>query len=162
LPISVKRVRQLFGYDPETGKCWWKVSISNKIPVGLEAGTDDKGYRRVMVDGKSYYVHVLAWVIVTGDFPKVPIDHRDLDKSNNRWNNLRKSNNSLNTANRSKSVANTSRYKGVGWHFPQGKWRADITVNKRKKFLGCFDTKVLAAAAYAKAAQAIFGEFART
>lgn len=162
MTITTARVLELFRYNPATGSLRWKVSVSNKIKVRSEAGTDDGGYRRVMVDGHSYYAHVLVWVIMTGGFPTNRLDHKDLNKSNNRWNNLRLSNNSLNTANRHASVSNTSGHKGVSWHATQQKWRADITVAKKKKFLGCFTDKKRAASAYAEAANRLFGEFART
>lgn len=98
---------------------------------------------------------------MTGEWPDKRMDHRDLDRSNNRWSNLRLASNTENGANRAKGKNNTSGHKGVSWCKNRQKWQAGIKINYRRKALGRFDTKEEAAAAYAVAAQELFGEFAR-
>lgn len=53
-----------------------------------------------------------------------------------------------------------SRYKGVSWHEKNGKWRADININKEQIYLGLFADELDAARAYDKKAKELFGEYA--
>src|SRR3546814_9910391 len=99
---------------------------------------------------------------MTVEWPAVPVDHRDLDKANNRWLNRRLATNGQNQANTPKRRRNTSGIKGVYWHKRVAKWQAAIMVCGRLKSLGYRNTKEEAAALYAAAASQHFGEFART
>lgn len=88
---------------------------------------------------------------------KEQIDHKDRDGLNNQKHNLRICNNSQNHMN-IKSRAKSG-YKGVYWHVISKKWVAQIKTDK-VYHLGLFITKELAALAYNKAAEELFGEFA--
>jgi hypothetical protein len=98
---------------------------------------------------------------MTGSWPVKKIDHRDTNRGNNRWLNLREATNSENGCNRAAPSSNTSGSKGVSWYSPRGKWRAAITVHGRQRCIGYFDKKEDAAAAYQKAAISHHGEFCR-
>jgi hypothetical protein len=87
-------------------------------------------------------------------------DHRNGDGLDNRRGNLRAATQAQNHANRRKTVG-TSKYLGVNWAPPEGKWRAVICTNRRAKFLGLFHDEDDAARAYDRAAREIHGEFAR-
>jgi hypothetical protein len=89
------------------------------------------------------------------------VDHRDGDGLNNRRANLRACSHGENMFNQRKARTNTSGYKGVYWHRVGGKWAAAIQVNGRKRHLGLFYSKDVAARAYDRAARELFGEFAR-
>lgn len=87
------------------------------------------------------------------------VDHQDTDPLNNQRGNLRLASHSKNHANEKLSKNNTSGFKGVR---KRGKkWRAEITVNRKKICLGCFSVIEDAVQAYKEAAIKYFGEFAR-
>jgi hypothetical protein len=93
------------------------------------------------------------------------VDHRDTDRRNNRWDNFRSADDSKNGANRKENRNNSTGLKGVSvdkrrMHNARP-FRAQIKVQRKVIFLGNFATAKDAHAAYCKAAQTYFGEFAR-
>ncbi len=106
-------------------------------------------------------VHRVAWFLHHGEFPTTPIDHINLDKLDNRIENLRLCSYSQNSAYRPKQTRKTtSRFKGVSWQSSFNKWRAYIVVDGKKRGLGSFEIEEDAAKAYNQAAINAFGEFA--
>jgi len=91
----------------------------------------------------------------------IRIDHKDMNKLNNRRKNLRCCTQSLNGANADAPKNNKSGYKGVYWHKNAKKWAASIRVRYRTNHLGVFENRKDAATAYNVAAIKHFGEFAR-
>lgn len=88
------------------------------------------------------------------------VDHRDpLKTLDNRRENLRIATCSQNKANQAAQRNNKSGLKGVSWD--RGGWRAYIQVGGKLMLLGKFSDKYEAHAAYCKAADYHFGEFAR-
>jgi len=157
--LTARRLQELLSYDPGTGLFTWKVTFS-RAKLGKVAGSfDSDGYHKIQIDGRVYRGHRLAWLYMTGEWPESEIDHRDLDRSNNRWDNLRPATHSQNQMNtRPRGV---SGIKGVRWHGRDRVFRATIWLNGRAVQLGAFATAEAAAAAYAVAARQHFGEFAR-
>ena len=98
---------------------------------------------------------------MTGEWPADCVDHRDVDKLNNRWENLRAACHSENGTNRKLFPNNTSGYKGVSWHKRMGKFQAHISKNRVDRYLGTFDDAESASEAYVKASEKYHGEFAR-
>lgn len=90
-------------------------------------------------------------------------DHWNGDGLDNRRVNLRNiaDGSNGNHAN-SRKRPGSSRFKGVSYYSPNGRWRAQIQVNGTKRHLGYFVYEVNAAIAYDSAALSEFGEFART
>lgn len=88
------------------------------------------------------------------------IDHINHNGLDNRRKNLRVCTPVQNQYNKKKKQGCRSAYKGVTWHSGQQRWRARISVNKKRIHLGFFDTEVDAAIAYNHAARTHFQEFA--
>ncbi len=155
---------KLFAYDPNTGIVTWRVCLyRSRVKIGSQVKSrTTRGYFRVSISGSAYRLHLIIWKMMTGVDPDHEVDHHDLDKGNNRWDNLRAATRSQNAANIAITSRNTSGFKGVSFYRPSGKWRATIRKDGRLHFLGDFDTKEEAYAAYVAKAEELFGEFART
>jgi hypothetical protein len=147
-------------YSPTTGNFIWVTPKRGRSMSRFAGGLSGR-YRVIGYQGKACKAHRLAWKIMTGEWPPAEIDHKNLDKIDNRWQNLRLASRSENSSNKSIGVSNTSGVKGVSWHKGRRHWRAQIKINGKTKALGGFKTKEEAQAVYVKAAEAYFGEFAR-
>jgi hypothetical protein len=156
--LTAERVRQVVSYDKETGLFTRLESNNQNKPGGIAGTTNKNGYVLICIDGKKVMAHRLAWLCVTGIWPKDRIDHVDLNRSNNRWENLREASDSDNKAN--SVMKNSIGVKGVEFHV-SGKYRARIFIGGKSRHLGLFDTPKQAHAAYCAAAKNAFGEFAR-
>ncbi|MBZ9888112.1 HNH endonuclease [Mesorhizobium sp. BR1-1-3] len=158
-----QRLKELFLYDPLTGVFTRRVRTANSVYVGDVAGTTTgDGYTQIKVDGVDYLAHRLAVLYMTGDWPDEDVDHEDLDKSNNVWLNLRPANQSLNNANKPLQSNNKTGFKGVSLHNGGPKYRADVKIEGKKKYLGCFDTADEAHVVYMLAANDLYGSYARS
>lgn len=128
--------------------------------AGQEAGTPKAGYLSVSIDDKLYRAHRVIFLMVEGRWPTELIDHRDLDRANNRWGNLREATHAQDKANRPATAKNKLGLKGVNWSAKDRRYVAYIRINGRSTHLGHFRDPKAAAAAYAGAARAVHGEFA--
>jgi hypothetical protein len=117
-----------------------------------------KGYRQIRIDGKIYRANRLAWLYMTGNWPKLEIGYINHKKSDTRWANLRAMTPSQRGA--TSRRRNKLGVRGV-WITKSGKYVARIKVAGKKKYLGLFDTIEKASVAYARAAKDAFGQFAR-
>ena len=156
--LTQERLKEVLRYDPDSGDFFWRVSTSNRMPVGSKAGKRDRrGYLIIGVDGTQYYAHRLAWFYVYGEFPPY-LDHVNQDKSDNRISNLREATKIDNGGN-SKARKSRSGLKGAHWHRGAGRWSSIVHYNGNHVYLGLFDTPEEAHAAYCKTAEELFGEF---
>ena len=160
--ITAERLRQVLHYDPETGAWTWLVTNSNAAPTGSIAGcVFNDGYRYIRIDWRLYKASRLAVLYMTGKWPKDKVDHHDLNRSNDRWKNLREATSGQNNMNVSKRKDNTSGLKGVTWAKREKKWAANIQLNKKQHHLGYFDCPAAAHLAYVLASADLHGEFGR-
>jgi HNH endonuclease len=171
--IEPETLRELFDYCEDTGALTWRKTLLrptnwNRRYAGKQAGYINHWGRRVIaiigVDRKKrrYYASVIAWAWMTGEWPVGDVDHRDLGKANDRWDNLRPASRSQNLFNAPLNCRNTSGFKGVHFDKARKKFSANIQAFKVPKRLGRFETIEEAVAARAKAAEELHGEFART
>lgn len=161
-PSPISEFLKHLNYDPVTGHLWWKIRGQHRMmdrPAGSITG---KGYRDVKLFNKSYRANRVIWAMVTGAWPKYQVDHKNLNKDDNRWDNLREATNAENGRNRSKLRNNSkSELKGVSWHKHIKKWCASIRVDRKLIHLGYFNTPEEAHASYKVAAIELHGEFYR-
>lgn len=146
-----------FRYDKQQGKLFWKnhSSPQGRYWIGAEAGSlkqsRNKWYRRVKLNGKNIYVHMIIFFIETGVWDnKLHIDHIDGNSLNNHFSNLRVTTLRQNHQNRDYHIAGD---KLVGTHFRKdtARWSAKIYIKGKEKYLGCYDTEEQAHQAYCKA-----------
>lgn len=155
-------LKTILDYNPETGALTWKCAKAHSTRVGSPAGAASWGYIRVKIDGQLFRAHRLIWKIVNGRDPIDQIDHINGNRSDNRIANLREASRSENNQNSRLRKSNTSGFKGVCWKKSHQKWVAQIRIDGKDKFLGCFNTPELAHAAYCEASKNHHGIFGRT
>ena len=89
-------------------------------------------------------------MLVTGEDPEsLFIDHINRDKTDNRIENLRLSTNAENLCNKPTK----------GAYLFRNKWRAQIHLKGKTKYLGSYATEAEAVEAYQKAAKELKGDF---
>lgn len=162
--IDIATMKNLLGYDPDTGKISWKNDMNRgRIPAGTEVGSAyPDGYKRLNIDGKMHMAHRLAYALATEKQPEAIIDHIDGNRMNNSITNLRVANAMQNAHNTRISKRNTSGLKGVYWDKYHQKYRARVMVNGRQNHLGLFTDLKDAQGAIEKARKRLHGDFANT
>ena len=175
IKISPEKIRELVDYNPETGVFTWR---ERPLRPGMErhdkafntrhankqaGGPDHYGYVHIMltVGDKRHLIkaHRLAWFYMTGIWPP-ELDHRNMNRADNRFANLRIATSSQNKANTLAQSNSKSGIKGVSFDKVNNLWRVNITKDGKTKNLGRYPTLEEAAAVRRKHAIELFGEFA--
>lgn len=167
--LNQREVRLALDYNPDTGVFRWKDHALDGFRrirrplIGERAGWVDSetGYRKISLKSRPWLEHRLAWLYMEGEWPKLQVDHQDLDRANSVWTNLRLAYQPLNNGNQFVRADNTSGYKGVSWSRGSRKWWAQISYEGTHHNLGYHVSIEDAARAYDAAARKLFGEFAR-
>lgn len=111
-------------------------------------------------DGKKWAYFPMHRLILPPTADRPIADHIDGNGLNNRRSNLRLATHKENSYNLRARMRPRSGFKGVSM-MPSGKWKAQLIVENKVRYLGCFVTPEEAARAFDKAAREVRGEFAR-
>lgn len=140
-------------YNKDTGAFTWIKKPSAGVSIGDVAGSVDKcGRVKFMLGGRQYFAHRVAFLYMTGSFPKGVVDHIDGNPLNNSWENLRDVSSRENSENRRTHQSNNL-LKRLGVYrktLKSGKVKyvARIRVNGELRHVGVFDSEDCAYLAY--------------
>lgn len=156
-------VNKLIAYNIITGVFKWKVNKSNK-KAGSIAGRvkKDSGYRYITINKQECAAHRIAWLLVTKKDPyPYEIDHKDRNKGNNAFHNLRLATIQQNSSNRKIGSNNTSGHKSITFqsHQTSNPWVVCIHQQNKSHYVGSFPTLEMAIKARDKKGKELYGDF---
>jgi hypothetical protein len=148
--LTIDEARRRLAYDPDTGRLTWK-ACHDSTRIGTEAKSlDVAGYVQVNVAGTMLKGHRLAWFLHYGEWPDGHIDHINGIRNDNRIANLRVVTNAINCQNKRKALPKSK--TGVLGVVKVGqRFQANIHHNRKKHYLGTYDTPEQAHAVYVEA-----------
>ncbi|MES2636650.1 MAG: HNH endonuclease [Pseudomonadota bacterium] len=153
--VTQQEVKSELYYDQITGKF-------TRIATGKKLGSiGNHGYLVICAFGANYLAHRLAWLYMTGEWPEHTVDHKDNNKLNNAFSNLREATNSENARNREKYKNNKLGVKGVYFEGKRNKYKAICWEDGKQKTIGRFATQEMASQAYQHFASQVHGDFYR-
>jgi len=141
--MTQSKLKEELEYNPLDGSFIRLKSRGNQHGGStINSKPNRNGYIDIRVHGleeagqsKKYKAHRLAWLYMTGSFPKHDIDHIDHSRANNKWDNLREVTKQENAKNRSVNYSSPSGVLGVTWH--KGLFRWEVSLGG--KYRGCFN-----------------------
>lgn len=148
--INQSELKTLLHYNPYTGIFTWNTrsrsyfitdstwKMWNTRFAGTIAGTtrvNIKSYKIIQVKRQRYYIHRLAFLFMTGEFPTQQVDHINGDGTDNRWCNIRSVTSRENSKNSRLRSDNTSGCVGVSWFKSRNKWC--VRIKHRGVYLSC-------------------------
>lgn len=123
----------------ETGQVFWKEPNGTKCKVGAEAGSmRSDGRVFIRLKGHQLYRYRVVWYFAIGKYPTKQIDHKDRNRANDSYYNLREVSNEINSWNKGANSNNKTGYKGV--YQSGNRFIANIHVKGKTKYLGTFST----------------------
>jgi len=155
-------LKQILRYCKDSGKFHWLSYRSPKAKAGSEAGClRPDGYIQLMINGKNYYAHRLAYLYVLGRMPINFVDHKNGKRNDNVFSNLRLANGSQNQHNQNMYSNNSTGYKGVYFDASNKRYKSQISIKGKRIHIGRFDTLEEASKAYIEKAKELHGRFAK-
>lgn len=156
--MNSEQLKRSLSYNQDTGVFTWSSLLKTKTS-GKKAGSLTKDGITIGLNYKNYRAHRLAFLYMTGEIP-FQVDHINLDKTDNRWVNLRSATHAENNRNKKLNGKNKVGMKGVAIsHCLSKPFRAWIKVAGKSIHLGYYKRPEDAHAAYRKAAELHFDEF---
>ena len=136
-------------YNPDTGE-FTRPTYKRKLAGCLRKD----GYIVIRVKNVLYLAHRLAFFYMTGSWPKDQLDHINMNRSDNRWGNLREATNSQNMMNKnSRGVCSRVR-KGR-----PGIWYTAYIEKDKKRYASTFRQEEKALLWRANKEKELFGNF---
>ena len=155
--LSLEWASTWFCYDADTGLLMWKQSPGSRIAVGSPiTSLNASGYVKVVVQGRAYPAHRIAWLLTHGECPTTGvIDHVNGVRDDNRLANLRLVSHRANSHNsrRTRSGALVGAYQVT-----PTRWKSSICIKGQYVLLGMFASAEEAHARY-NAACAVVDQF---
>lgn len=124
--MTQNELKSLIHYDPITG-IFTKLFEVNEPWVRKDVYSKQHGYVWINHRGVRMFGHQAAFLYMAGYIPAL-IDHKDMDRSNNAWANLRASTHAQNMQNKRIHKNNNTGVKGVRQTY-NGTYRANVTHN---------------------------------
>ena len=152
LDEASRLIFRLLSYDPGTGDFHWLEKDDsfahwkqwNSRWAGKRAGTNSRSYVFIslIIFGKpvNFRAHRIAWLISTGKWPSLEIDHINHNRKDNRFLNLKEASSSENAMNKMLPERNTSGYVGVSKQKNSNTWFCYAAINKKRKCFYGFKT----------------------
>lgn len=147
-----------FDYDAEEGTLW-RMCGRQEADWRECTNYNAKGYLQVGIGNRRNFIvlrgHNICWYLKKGEWPEKEVDHRDTNKANNKWSNLRLADRSIQQLNRNRSgkyLPGVCFYRYGSNHF-----MARIQHNGISETIGCFPTEIMAHEAYREAYKRIYG-----
>ena len=145
---SLGRVKSLSREVCNSSRCY----ISKELI--LKSSLSTRGYPQVVIfnkaTSKTRSVHQLVAESFLNYKPnrllRLVVDHKNDIKTDNTLINLQIVTQRYNTCKTQGKYS--SKYKGVSWDEKSKKWRAEITIDNNKKYLGLFKCELAASLAY--------------
>lgn len=160
-PVDAAWLRTVLTYNPWTGELRWLVDAGARALAGQEAGHIAKtGYLTVRLAGRLYQAHRVIWLWMTGAWPRGQIDHRDRNRLNNAWSNLRDATPRMNVENIIAARADSStglRGVFVDKRTSPTRYGARIRAHGKAFHLGSYPSREEAYAAYIAAKHVLHG-----
>ena len=150
--ITQNELKELLEYDKDSGIFTYKKDLKMHKKFSIAGWKDLHGYLNIMINGKYYKMHRLAWLYIYGELPSMALDHINNVRDDNKIENLRLATAKQNPQNlKSAHKDNSTGYLGVYFRKDRNKYSSQICVDGIKKTLGCFNTAEDAYEAYINA-----------
>jgi hypothetical protein len=143
--LTQNELKEILNYNSDTGIFTRRKNTGRRYKKGEITGNLNNGYVQIMIKGKQYLAHRLAWLYVYGYFPENFVDHKDRIKHHNWIDNLREVTNQCNIRNVGNYKNNTSGVKGISYYKNRNRWVANIFINGKRidlRFCKSFDEAV--------------------
>lgn len=160
MTLTARRLRKLLKYDPLTGVFMWlRPPWNHPRMLGKPAGCTTTGYVVIQIGDRKYKAARLAWLYITGRWPKHKMDHRNRKPLDNRFVNLREATDAQNGQNHSHS----GRMLPVGVHHDPRRgskhYQPRVRCNGRTHYFGYYATAAAAHRVYLQKRKELFGAF---